>query len=59
MLKEIDQQRTGERVIAAGMIDLNQHQSGDNGSRPLSDRFHGTSGHPSIPSLGSFPPPVS
>ncbi|XP_022143043.1 large proline-rich protein BAG6 isoform X2 [Momordica charantia] len=57
-VREIDQQRTGERVIAAGMIDLNQHQSGDNGSRPLSDRFHGTSGHPSIPSLGSFPPPV-
>lgn len=46
-------------MIAAGMIDLNQHQSGDSGSRPLSDRFHGTSGHPSIPPLGSFPPPVS
>ncbi|XP_022999151.1 large proline-rich protein BAG6-like isoform X2 [Cucurbita maxima] len=58
VVREIDQQRSGERVIAAGMIDLNQHQSGDNGSRPLSDRFHGTFGHPSIPSLGSFPPPV-
>ncbi|XP_022965612.1 large proline-rich protein bag6-B-like isoform X2 [Cucurbita maxima] len=56
VVREIDQLRSGERVIAAGVIDLSQHQSGDDGPRPLSDRFHGTSRHPSIPSFGSFPP---
>ncbi|KAG6586348.1 Ubiquitin-like domain-containing protein CIP73, partial [Cucurbita argyrosperma subsp. sororia] len=58
VVREIDQLRSGERVIAAGVIDLSQHQSGDDGPRLLSDRFHGTSRHPSIPSLGSFPPPA-